>query len=83
MGGAASWCLVSTILTRRRELHLKLLAYHYTTQQGLTVTADRNTRHTGAPVLRETMSTNQIHERCVLVMAAQTPGQSNQETGEL
>ena len=39
------------LLTSRRELHLKLLAHHYTTQQGLTMTAGRNTRHTGIPVL--------------------------------
>ena len=76
------------LLTSRRELHLKLFAHYYTTQQGLTVTAGRNTKHTGAPVLKETIRTNKIHERSVLVMAAQAwnnqpPPVSNQETGAL
>ena len=49
----------------------KLLAHYYTAHQGLTMTLSRNTRHTGAPALKETISINKIHERSELVMATQ------------
>ena len=58
----------TNLLICRRELHQ---IHYYTTQQGLTMNAGRNTRPTGAPVLKQTISTNKIHERNVFVIARQ------------
>ena len=60
----------TTLLANRREMHLKILAYHYTTKRGYTVIPRRDTRHMAAPVLLTAISNTKIYERSVLAMAA-------------
>ena len=60
----------ASLLTSRREMHLKILAHHYTTKPGYTATPRRDTRQMAAPVLLTAISNTKIYERSVLAMAA-------------